>query len=768
MRYDEDLYLKVKNEAREWLFCNPSVYGVALGPKMVAGELTNDLAIQVYVRQKRPQNELAIEEIIPREIKGIKTDVIEGGCLKETADECDNVFSRCLTGIVTEATTGKAVVITSPSHGLAEADDVTIVGVSGIDNRAWTIEVIDQDHFRLPQVDRTRNPLYSCNPQNATCAKWFKVCKWTRPCCVPNGKVTGATATDPVVVTTDSPHGLCTNDKVMIVDVEGMIEINFREFFVKKVAPDRFELKNIKGTTFTPYQRNGRWFKIGISPTGLIKQATNTNPVRITSPNHGLIDGDRVHIFGVIGMTQISTHHTDNPTTIDTDGPDAFKLRGVDGRTFNPARPDDGVWIRIREDQKHYRPIRGGIRIATHKETRTETATANPQSTNVHVTEEFNFGTLGCLAKVNGSNETVILSNYHVLFATDDENVFQPSHKSSKTNKVAERRTVQGAGPGTQQSPSTIDAAIAKVDGDVKCVPKIVDIGWVMGSVAVALSDICSAPNLNLANPCDQANKDKCGGEENRIGYRVRKRGATTLLTEGIIIGICADFRETTTQVFLMNQMVILPMAGGGRGVFNAKGDSGSAVVNDKNEVVGLLAGNDQNGWGYASPIKDVEAKLNIKVWSMPPATGTSTQVATLEDDLQITVPTPELLTQVVQDLAQSEAGREHMALIQHHYQEVESLIHHNKRVMVIWRRNQGPAIVEEIHRVVQERDTPVPSFINGRSLVDCIENILTALKQSGSARLVSDIARYTPSLLRLGNISYSDFLESLVAPRSA
>jgi len=152
----------------------------------------------------------------------------------------------------------------------------------------------------------------------------------------------------------------------------------------------------------------------------------------------------------------------------------------------------------------------------------------------------------------------------------------------------------------------------------------------------------------------------------------------------------------------------------------------------------------------------------------MPPATGTSTQVSVLEDDLRITVPTPELLTQVVQDLAQSEAGREYMALIQHHYQEVESLIHHNKRVMVIWRGNQGPSIVEEIHRVVQERDTPVPSFINGRSLVDCIQNILAALKQSGSARLVSDIARYTPSLLRLGNISYSNFLESLYAPKSA
>jgi hypothetical protein len=768
MRYDEDLYVKVKHEASEWLFCNPSVNGVGIGPKIVAGKLTSEPAIQVYVYSKRPLHELSLAERIPHEIKGIKTDVIESAGFQETAD-CDNVFSRCLTGTVTEVTNTNQPIITSPSHGLAEADKVTIVGVEGILNRDWTIEVVDKDHFRLPEVDRRGNPVYNCNPGGATCATWFKVCEWTRPCCVPNGKITATTAANPVVVTTDSPHGLCTNDKVMIVDVEGMIELNFREFSIKTVAPDRFELKNIKGMSFTAYQRNGRWFKIGISPTGLIKDATRANPVRITSPNHGLADGDRVHIFGVVSMVELNTHNSEVPATIDTDGPDAFKLRGVDGRNFaRPATANDGVWIRIREDQQKYRPIRGGIRIATHKETRTETPSQNPDEVNVHVSETFSFGTLGCIAKVNGTNQTVLLSNHHVLFATDDDTIYQPKHKSSKTNKIAERLTVQNAAAGTQQSPSTIDAAIAKIEDDIKAVPKIVDIGWVTGTAHVTLADICCAQGLNLQDPCDPANDGKCADEHKRIGYRVRKRGATTLLTEGIIISLCADFRERNTQVFLRNQMKIMSLAGGGRGVFNARGDSGSAVVNDKNEVVGLLVGNDRNGFGFASPIKDIEARLNIKVWAMPPATGTSPQVSEFEDDLQITPPTPELLAQVVQDLTQSETGKEFIALAQHHYQEIETLIHHNKRVMVVWRRNHGPAIVEEIHRVIEERNIQAPSFINGQPLMTCMENIISALKQFGSAKLVSDITRFAPGILRLGNISYSDFLESLYSPTSA
>ena len=775
MRYDEDLYLKVKNEAREWLFQNPSVCGVGLGPKIVAGRLTSEPAIQVYVRSKRPLNELASADIIPCEIEGIKTDVIQGGDLQQTAD-CDNVFSRCRTGVVTGAANARMPVITAPAHGLVDGDQVLIVGVEGIENRGWTVERIDPDQFKLPQVDRSSYRVYSCNPSAAMakCATWFKVCEWTHPCCVPNGSITAATADNPVGITTDSPHGLCTNDKVFIVDVKGMIEINFREFSVKVIAPNQFELQNIKGKSFKPYQSDGRWFKIGISPTGLIEQAEKTNPVKITSRNHGLMDGDRIHIFHVYGMKEISTHNTDSAITIDTAGPDKFTLRGVDGRTFHAPNPNDGVWIRIREDGRKYRPIRGGIRISTHKET--STTTVNQRTISTHTVEETNFGTLGCLAKVNGSNQTVLLSNHHVLFATSDGNVFQPQHKSSKTNKVAERLTVPNAGPGTKQALSTIDAAIAKIDGDVKAVPKIVDIGWVTGSAQVTLSDICSAPNLNLSTPCDQANIDKCGGESNRIGYRVRKRGATTLLTEGIIIGICADFPQknsppflmNTSPVFLMNQMIIQPMAGNGRGVFNAKGDSGSAVVNDKNQVVGLVAGNDQDGFGYASPIKEVEAQLNIKVRAIRPPAGTTTNVSEIEDDLQITVPTPELLTQVVQDFGGSEAGRELIALVLQHYKEVESLIHHHRRVMVTWRRNHGPAIVDEIHRFVEERDTRVPSLINGQPLIACMENILSALKKFGSPKLVTDIARYAPDILRLSHISYSDFLESLYSPTSA
>src|SRR5438034_902318 len=103
MRYDEDLLRKLKNEAEEWLFRIPGVYGVALGPKMIGGELTTDLAIQVFVKDKRPPGELASEEIIPREIKGIKTDVLRGGAVVRAAGQIKPPFRTCPNGMIISA-----------------------------------------------------------------------------------------------------------------------------------------------------------------------------------------------------------------------------------------------------------------------------------------------------------------------------------------------------------------------------------------------------------------------------------------------------------------------------------------------------------------------------------------------------------------------------------------------------------------------------------------------------------------------------------------
>ena len=74
------------------------------------------------------------------------------------------------------------------------------------------------------------------------------------------------------------------------------------------------------------------------TPTG----ATKANPVVITSPGHGLIDGDEVTFTGVVGMTQLNgnTYEVANATA------DTFELDGIDGSAFGVFTfDDDAYWI---------------------------------------------------------------------------------------------------------------------------------------------------------------------------------------------------------------------------------------------------------------------------------------------------------------------------------------------------------------------------------------------------------------------------------------
>jgi hypothetical protein len=72
----EKTILAVHEEVKKELASNPDVRSVGIGLKEVNGELTNEIAFKVYVNQKKPLSELTPERIIPKEIRGFKTDVV--------------------------------------------------------------------------------------------------------------------------------------------------------------------------------------------------------------------------------------------------------------------------------------------------------------------------------------------------------------------------------------------------------------------------------------------------------------------------------------------------------------------------------------------------------------------------------------------------------------------------------------------------------------------------------------------------------------------
>ena len=73
---------ELKEKYRQALLGLPNVVGVGVGPKVVGGQLTEVLAIKVYVRSKVPEDRLAENERVPKEIEGVPTDVEEQAPLR--------------------------------------------------------------------------------------------------------------------------------------------------------------------------------------------------------------------------------------------------------------------------------------------------------------------------------------------------------------------------------------------------------------------------------------------------------------------------------------------------------------------------------------------------------------------------------------------------------------------------------------------------------------------------------------------------------------
>lgn len=80
--------IQLKQRVRERLMSIPGVHGIGVGCRYRKGKRTEELAITVYVFKKKPLSACAPREIVPAEIEGIETDVIEmqiGSCCDDQA-----------------------------------------------------------------------------------------------------------------------------------------------------------------------------------------------------------------------------------------------------------------------------------------------------------------------------------------------------------------------------------------------------------------------------------------------------------------------------------------------------------------------------------------------------------------------------------------------------------------------------------------------------------------------------------------------------------
>jgi hypothetical protein len=134
----EGKIMEVKRVHEHKLIRKKNVVGVGIGKKIVGGKQTDQDCITIMVSQKEPIQALAKADIIPREIEGIVTDVVQVGTLRAFANRTDRwrpapggvsighykITAGTLGAIVKDKQTRKRVIL-SNNHVLANSNDAT-------------------------------------------------------------------------------------------------------------------------------------------------------------------------------------------------------------------------------------------------------------------------------------------------------------------------------------------------------------------------------------------------------------------------------------------------------------------------------------------------------------------------------------------------------------------------------------------------------------------------------------------------------------------
>jgi hypothetical protein len=383
------------------------------------------------------------------------------------------------------------------------------------------------------------------------------------------------------------------------------------------------------------------------------------------------------------------------------------------------------------EDSGRYRPLRGGVQLAGE-----------------HC---FGKGTLGFIARVDEPppERIVAVTVHHALF-------------SSVAAEMAELRVGQPTGDESVTKccrgifgkflmgfrDATMDAAVIRLEAKTEYYLQIEDIGITNSDHAITAAEAQTGT------------------------YLVRKRGRTTRVTGGKISAIHATHASGSPS----NYMVIEPSPSAvGTATFADWGDSGAAVVNEQNEVVGLLfgmasltAGQPQAGWGFAWGIEEVKARFTANGLDLIVPVGTLNEkriVAVRPDDsAQASLqPVPEgvrIAGEIERDLETSELGRLAVALWLRHSAELNQLVNGSRKIATRWHRLGGPALMQAALRTVYSAEARLPERIGVRSADECLSDILDLLVRYGSPTLREDIHAYRAHLPPISGRSYAEILD--------
>jgi hypothetical protein len=429
---------------------------------------------------------------------------------------------------------------------------------------------------------------------------------------------------------------------------------------------------------------------------------------------------------------------------------------GVSLQTPPPASGKPEISIK-QIDKRRQRPLIGGSRIQVDL-------------------AGSSGGTLGfMLVNMADLAKVYALTNWHVLLGRNDA---PPTAGTTK------------AGQPTNDDSST------------KCCSAII------GKVAAGLRDVTSDVGLVQLDPGTQWKADileigsvagahPLTGQEAATHPQVRKRGERSGLTGGTVDSIGA---QTTVDGITRNNTIIVatnPDTGQPPNTplfFSQHGDSGSALVNDDNEVIGVVFAHPDppNGGyqglveGWALPIQDLISAIHahdaitvdVAVGVLPGILNTvpgAPMVAVPRElvdgrapahvpvgGMEIAAPPRADLARLERDLDRSERGRALVSLWLEHQHELMRLLNTNRRVATVWHRSGGAALFQLLTRMVSDPELALPTSLHDEPLSSCLDRLYAVFHRFASPPLRVQLAEAHDGLPDLGGLSYDGICGAL------
>jgi len=786
---DFDKIRDVKARSRQRLLAIPGVHCVAIGPKLVAGQLTAEPVIVVFVTKKKPLVEVSPEEVIPPEIEGIKTDVVEEelpqllagglpdeqqypvlaggiqiqagnklsgkgtlGCIAKTNDPNPKVVAITNQHVVTawgEKEIGLVTYVSPDGHqlilygsnltGTRIECSITVTPTGGTAQRLQVQQVTTNTDTPVTIASQLATAITTAATPSAT-AQATPISVEHKPA----GNITiqpapgfdaqmtcraqimwiDPTSTKVITLQGNNAAGLIVLARIVVIPVPTG-DFQYLDILYRTVASDT--LTTIANEIA---KRINALSNPGVTAAG--PAAPNSTEVTITSGPDFTANFD-------------PTEHS-RVYYPEKEDPDAKLKAVIAGNVIDLSGNING------DNYGIYPNVNAGGQPATAGYFLQPANNSDAGAMTTQIVDLIKAKNLPNITpQASGPQQITITGAEEVeLVISSDARVGQPVNTfNSSCLRCVDRRIGR-----VLDARLDLDIALVQLDAGLQYKAEVVATpsNWVIAGGHQVTDDEAMPP----------------------FAYQVKKRGRTTGVSNGAIQYLHADGDIGTHTVFHRQYTDAIKIVGSS---FSAEGDSGAAILNSANEVVGILfAGTDSIS--HATPIQAITDAFNITIEAATQANDIRTvpqlaaqpngsaptglaRTATAAPVIRMGVDWNQL-QMAEEELAATPLGGEFLDLVRKHAPETQKLIVRNRHFAAVWHRSGGTQILQAILRMPQYRDQSLPSAINGKPLTDCLGTIQRALYRYGSRELSADLARQVWFIETAANLTYCELLAIL------